>query len=289
MNDEEMKMRISESCAACLYDKQKNKTSDPAYLARVREIIETRGEADSSPYLVWQFNRLHEELFGKGADYRDLKKAYNDLVLSMEDALAREIEAADDPLAKAFVMARIGNYIDFGAMNHVDEGTFLRLFEDTEMREADKEVYASFLAECAEARNFLLICDNCGEIVLDRLFIRELKKRFPRLTVSAMVRGGEVLNDATGEDASYVGLDREAAIVSNGEAVAGTIYEMLPAAAREALDGADVVLAKGQGNYESMSGQGRHVFYAFLCKCDLFTGRFRVPRLTGIFVEEKGV
>ena len=276
MNDEEMKMRISESCAACLYDKQKNKTSDPVYLARVREIIETRGEADSSPYLVWQFNRLHEELFGKGADYRDLKKAYNDLVLSMEDALVREIEAADDPLAKAFVMARIGNYIDFGAMNHVDEGTFLRLFEDTEMREADKEVYASFLAECAKARNFLLICDNCGEIVLDRLFIRELKKRFPRLTVSAMVRGGEVLNDATGEDASYVGLDREAA------------YGMLPEAAREVLDEAAVVLAKGQGNYESMSGQGRHVFYAFLCKCDLFTGRFRVPRLTGVFVEEKG-
>ena len=288
MNDEEMKMRISESCAACLYDKQKNKTSDPAYLARVREIIETRRETDSSPYLVWQFNRLHEELFGKGADYRDLKKAYNDLVLSMEDALAREIEAADDPLAKAFVMARIGNYIDFGAMNHVDEGTFLRLFEDTEMREADKEVYASFLVECAKARNFLLICDNCGEIVLDRLFIRELKKRFPRLTVSAMVRGGEVLNDATGEDASYVGLDREAAIVSNGEAVAGTIYGMLPEAARKVLDEADVILAKGQGNYESMSGQGRHVFYAFLCKCDLFTGRFRVPRLTGVFVEEKG-
>lgn len=288
MNDEEMKMRISESCAACLYDKQKNKTSDPAYLARVREIIETRRETDSSPYLVWQFNRLHEELFGKGADYRDLKKAYNDLVLSMEDALVREIEAADDPLAKAFVMARIGNYIDFGAMNHVDEGTFLRLFEDTEMREADKAVYASFLAECAKAKRFLLICDNCGEIVLDRLFIRELKKRFPHLSVSAMVRGGEVLNDATGEDASYVGLDREAAIVSNGEAVAGTIYEMLPAAAREALDEADVILAKGQGNYESMSGQGRHVFYAFLCKCDLFTGRFRVPRLTGVFVEEKG-
>jgi uncharacterized protein with ATP-grasp and redox domains len=96
-------------------------------------------------------------------------------------------------------------------MNHVDEGTFLRLFEDTEMRDADKEVYASFLAECAKAKRFLLICDNCGEIVLDRLFIKELKKRFPGLSVSAMVRGGEVLNDATGEDASYVGLDREAA------------------------------------------------------------------------------
>ena len=49
----------------------------------------------------------------------------------------------------------------------------------------------------------------------------------------------------------------------------------------------DVILAKGQGNYETMSDQGRHIFYEFLCKCDLFTSRFKVPRLTGIFTEEK--
>ena len=280
-------MKISESCAACLYDKQKHKTNDPVYLARVREIIETRGEQDSSPYLVWQFNKLHEEMFGKAADYREIKKTYNDLVLSMEDALLREIEAAEDPLAKAFVMARIGNYIDFGAMNHVDKETFLRLFEDTKMREADKAVYESFLGECAKAKTFLYVCDNCGEIVLDKLFIRDLGRRFPGLSFSAMVRGGEVLNDATMEDAVYVGLDREAEIVENGAAVAGTIYGMLPEEAKRVLDTADVILAKGQGNYESMSGQGRHVFYALLCKCDLFTGRFQVPCLTGVFVEEK--
>ena len=77
-----------------------------------------------------------------------------------------------------------------------------------------------------------------------------------------------------------------AEIVSNGEAIAGIIYEMMPEEARKALDDADVILAKGQGNYESMSGQGWHVFYEFLCKCDLFTSRFNVPRLTGMFVEE---
>ena len=102
-----------------------------------------------------------------------------------------------------------------------------------------------------------------------------------------MVRGGEVLNDATAEDACYVGLDAFAEIISNGEAIAGTIYEMLPENAKEILDNSDIILAKGQGNYESMSGQGRHVFYEFLCKCDLFTSRFNVPKLTGMFIEEK--
>ena len=106
------------------------------------------------------------------------------------------------------------------------------------------------------------------------------------MKLSVLVRGEEVLNDVTPEDARYVRIDELAEIVSNGSSVAGTIYEMLPDCAKEAIDRADVILAKGQGNYESLCGQGFPVFYSLLCKCDLFTDRFRVPRLTGIFVEE---
>ncbi len=80
---------------------------------------------------------------------------------------------------------------------------------------------------------------------------------------------------------------KRAKIISNGNSIAGTVYEMLPDQSKEVLDGADVVLAKGQGNYETLSKQGRHIFYSFLCKCDLFTNRFGVPKLTGIFVEEQ--
>ena len=246
-------MRISESCARCLYDRQKEKTENPEYLAEIREILDNRKENDTSPYMVYLFNQVHVRYFGTGADYKSIKKQYNDLVLSMEEALRGEIEKAADPLAKALVMARIGNYIDFGAMNHVDQNEFFALFNDTEMREDDIRVYHAFIKECAAGKSFLLICDNCGEIVLDRLMIEQLKKRFPHLSVKALVRGGEVLNDATREDALYTGLDKVAEIVSNGEAIAGTVYEMMTEDARTALDEADVILAKGQGNYESMS------------------------------------
>ncbi len=280
-------MRISESCAKCLYDRQLNKTDNPEYLAEIKKLLDNRRENDTSPYMVYQFNKVHERYFGVGADYKDIKKQYNDLVLEMEDDLRSEIEQAEDPLAKALVMARIGNYIDFGAMNHVDEKVFLDLFKNTEMRDTDVPVYEAFLRECPGGKSFLLICDNCGEIVLDRLMIEELRKRYPHLSMKALVRGGQVLNDATIEDAVYTGLDKVAEIISNGEAIAGTIYDMMPDEARASLDEADVILAKGQGNYESMSGQGRHIFYEFLCKCDLFTSRFNVPRLTGIFIEEK--
>lgn len=280
-------MRISQSCAECLYERQKNKTNNAEYLAEIKRLLDNRKETDTSPYMVYLFNKAHLKYFGKAADYSAIKKQYNDLVLSMEESLHREISSAEDPLAKALIMARIGNYIDFGAMNSIDSGEFLELFRSTEMREDDRMTYEAFLRECADAKTFLLICDNCGEIVLDKLMLEQLKKRFPQLTVRAMVRGEAVLNDATAEDARYIGLDTAAEIISSGEAIAGTIYEMLPDNAKEILDNSDVILAKGQGNYESMSGQGRHVFYEFLCKCDLFTTRFNVPKLTGMFIEEK--
>ena len=279
-------MRIPDSCATCLYDKQKRKTDNEEYLAEIRKLLDNRSENDTSPYMVYLFNKVHIRFFGIGADYSEIKKQYNDLLLGKENILREDIEKSKDPLAKSLMLSRIGNYIDFAAMSSVDEDEFLSLFGNTEMTETDRKTYESFVTKCSNAKNFLLICDNCGEIVLDKLMLEQLQKRFPNLKIKAMVRGGEVLNDATIEDAKYVGLDKCAELVSNGEAIAGTVYDMLSDTAKQTLDEADVILAKGQGNYESMAEQGRHLFYMFLCKCELFTNRFKVPRLTGIFIEE---
>ncbi|SKB71345.1 hypothetical protein SAMN06296386_104126 [Lachnospiraceae bacterium] len=280
-------MRIIESCAKCLYDKQSHLTDDKEYLDEVKSIIDNRTEDDTSPYLVYLFAKTYEKRFGKRASYKEVKKKYNDMVLSMEDDLRNKIEQSEKPLETALVYARIGNYIDFGAMNSVDDDTFLSLFENNEVHDRDREALDSFFDQLSAAKSFLLIADNCGEIVLDKLFVEQLLKIYPNIKVKVMVRGNEVLNDATAEDAHYVGIDKYAEIISNGKSIAGTVYGMLPDDAKHALDTADVILAKGQGNYESLCKQGHHIFYSFLCKCELFTGRFSVPKLTGIFVEEK--
>ena len=280
-------MRIPESCAQCLYDRQRKRMPDAEYLAEVRALIDARGENDTSPVLVYRFNQAFARRYGPSDGYAEVKRRYNDLVLGMEDRLREQIEQADDPVASALAFARVGNYIDYGAMDTVEEETFLGLFEKSALRPEEKEVYTHFLSACEKGKRFLLIAYNCGEIVLDKLLLEQVKRRFPGLTFQALVRGGEVLNDVTVQDAEYVGIGRLAEILSNGAAIAGTVYEMMPDMARKALDQADVILAKGQGNYESLSGQGRHVFYAFLCKCDLFIRRFGVPLLTGMLVEER--
>ena len=86
----------------------------------------------------------------------------------------------------------------------VNEETLLDLFKETEMRQDERETYESFISQCANAQTFLLLTDNCGEIVLDKLLLQQLRKRFPQLEITVMVRGDEAVNDATMEDAEYV-------------------------------------------------------------------------------------
>lgn len=289
-------MKVIDSCVQCLKRVQSNRIKDlgsaeerETYLSEVNRILSERKEDDSAPYMVYLFNKEFVRLFGDLKDFTPIKKEYNDLVLSMKEDLKQKISESDDPLKCAFLYARLGNYIDFGAMNHVDKEEFLKLFDRTKDEEPEPLVYERFLTQCAAADHFLLLADNCGEIVLDGLFLEELKKRFPKMTLSVMVRGEEVLNDVTIEDAVYCGIDQLANVVSTGNGVAGVVPSMLSSEAMEILEKADVILSKGQGNFETIGGGKYHIFYSFLCKCDLFVNRFAVPRLTGMFIEENGI
>ncbi len=280
-------MYISESCAQCLFDKQKKHSADEEYLREIRKIIDERKPEDTPPVLIYEFSEVHKRYYGKPVSYRDEKKRYNDLVLHLQDTIRNKISEADDPLRTALEYSRAGNYIDFGAMDEVKEEDFLKILDEAKSEDLNEEVSSSFFSQLEKAGTLLLICDNCGEIVLDKLFLEQLKRSYSGLRISVMVRGGEALNDATLEDALYVGLDETAAIIPGGAATAGTIYSLLSEEARQVLDGSDVILAKGQGNYESLSEQGRHIFYSFLCKCDKFMANFAVPQFSGMFIEER--
>ncbi len=287
-------MRLNSMCIRCLVDKQeagiakfKDEEKNTAYMKEIAKIIGESDDEASSAYLVYLFNQVYRRYFGEVKDYSEIKKEYNSYVLAMEDEMYQEIGEAKDPLAQSIVYARIGNYIDFGAMQHVEKAEFLELFQEKEKNLLDQSVYEDFLKDCQKGKNFLLLADNCGEIVLDKLFLRELKKRFPHLILSVMVRGEEVLNDVTIKDAEETGICTVAKVVSNGNGVGGTVVDMLSEEARQVLDQADVMLAKGQANFETLHGCGRNIYYSFLCKCDWFSGRFGVEKYTGMFLRER--
>lgn len=286
--------RVNEDCAECLFDRQKHsmesvedKEKSKAYLRDIKELIDNRRDDDSAPYLISLFKEKYKEYFGTApSNFTGEKRKYNDLVIEMMPALEDRIYGSEDPLKTSLMLSRIGNYIDFAAMDNVDEDEFMSLFSDICVSKQDEKTYEQFVKECEEAHSFLLLADNCGEIVLDVLFLEQMAARFKDLALYVMVRGEEVLNDVTMEDAMYVGVHNVAMVIENGNAVAGTVYELCSEDAKKLIDSVDVIFAKGQGNYESFSGNGRHAYYSFLCKCNLFTTRFNVPKLTGIFVSE---
>ena len=255
-------------------------------MAEVQEIIDARKDVESAPLIYAHLVDAYERRFGHLSAYGEEKNLSNEFLLGKAAAIREKIEAAEDPLLTAFAFGRIGNYIDYASMRTIEEEAFWALFADASLSDAELAVWESFVQACAKATRFLLIADNCGEIVLDKLFLEQLKKRFPQLRVQVLVRGAETLNDVTMEDALDVGLDEVAELLSNGTHVPGTVYESMPDESRAALDAAEVILAKGQGNYETLSMQGRHIFFSFLCKCAIFTEHFNVPQFTGMFIEE---
>lgn len=278
-------MKTSDSCAACLYRRQKEEHNDPEYLRQVKEILDHRRPSDSSPYLSDKFRIISEKMFGPGKSLAPEKRKFNDLVLGMEDALWEKIQASEDPLKTAVLYSRVGNYIDFGTVD-VDEKTFLGMFDKACMSKSDLETYAVFREDMKSAENFVLLADNCGEIVLDKLLIRELKQLYPGLHASVVIRGAEVLNDVTEEDAVQVRLADVADVIPNGIRISATIYDLVNDESKRVIDEADVIVSKGLGNYEGFTGSGIPAYYLFLCKCDLFTERFQVPLMTGMFVKE---
>ena len=130
------------------------------------------------------------------------------------------------------------------------------------------------------------LCDKI-KLLCDRLSVEEIKKRFPELKVTVMVRGMAALNDATMEDAIQVGFLQAAEVVDNGCGVAGTPLAYIGENAAALLRNADVILAKGQGNFETMHGCGLNIYYSFLCKCDWFQRRFSMEKNKGMFVRER--
>jgi len=122
--------------------------------------------------------------------------------------------------------------------------------------------------------------------VLDKLLMIQLRRRWPEARIICMVRGADILNDVTREDATQVGIDQLFEVVDNGTSTPGTWIPSLPAETLALLKSADVILSKGQANIECLCGCGLNIYYLLLCKCSHFANLFSVERYTGMFINE---
>jgi len=256
-----------------------------AYILEAMRLLSTDAD-EPAPVMAARCRELEDRYLGMTERYARIKKKYNALLLDMEDDISRRIEASNDPVRTALLYSRAGNYIDFGS-EHAFEPQMLNDILDRTAGEAlDEDTYARFIADMDKANNLLFLCDNCGEIVLDKLLLIQLHRRWPDAKLTVMVRGAPILNDVTREDAAQVGLDKLFEVVDNGTATPGTYIPSLPAETLALLNSADVIVSKGQANIECLGGCGLNVYYLLLCKCTHFSNIFSVERYTGMFINE---
>ena len=160
-------------------------------------------------------------------------------------------------------MAIAGNVIDFALGAELGEGEVLRTVEDAWQRPLAVDHLELLRAAVDRASSILYLGDNAGEIVFDRLLIEQM----PREKVTFVVRGAPILNDVLVEDAEMVGLTGMVEVIDNGSDAPGTILDQCSDDFRRRFEEADLVVAKGQGNFESLSEPGREVFFLLRPKC----------------------
>jgi uncharacterized protein with ATP-grasp and redox domains len=231
----------------------------------VREVLRLAVDLDLSrppPAVAQLIHRKLRALTGVDDPYREAKDRFNRLALAMLPELRASVRRAPHPLFAAARAAIAANVIDLGAKSDlaVDHA------REALLEACSTEVHgdlAGFERRAQEARDILYLADNAGEIVIDRLLIEELGPD----RVTLVVRGKPVINDATMDDARAAGLHELAKVIDNGSDAPGTILDDCSAEFTERFRAADLIVAKGQGNFETLSGVDANLFFLFKVKC----------------------
>jgi len=211
--------------------------------------------------------------------YLKIKKEYNQMMLDLYPSFTEMVEQSDTPFDTAMRLAIGGNVIDFGAKYQFDVMETIHSALESELAIDDS---ASLQQALGSAQSLLYIGDNCGEIVLDKIFLEHLnvpEKIF-------VVRGGPIINDITLDDARMVGMEKVARVVTTGDDSPGAVWERSSEEFRTLFKEADVVISKGQGNLEGLiERKHKNLYYLLVTKCELIAERIGTQK--GGFVVRK--
>lgn len=213
--------------------------------------------------------------------YGEIKNYYNREVMNIADKIRNIINQSEDTFNTALKIAITANLIDFAASHTFDEKMLLDKINTINEQHMVIDDSKKLCEKLQTAKTLLYLGDNCGEIVIDKIFIEYINAIFPNIKVYYGVRGEAIVNDVTVEDADMVQMQEVAEVISNGDGSLGTVIEKTSTVFRDVFYKADVVIAKGQGNYESLSEIDRnHIFFLFMAKCDAVASSLNVANLS---------
>jgi len=253
----------------------------------VKEILDRTGEMvktipmEATPAETGMMvYRIVKEITGVDDPYKAIKSKHIAEAKSIYPELEELVEKSDDKLLTAIRVAIAGNVIDLGINKTFDIVSDVKKIMHQEFGIFD---YEAFKQTLDKAENILYLGDNAGESVFDKILIKALKK-----PVKYAVRSVPIINDTTMEDAIESGLDKVAELIDSGSEAPGIILNQCSSAFLKIFNHSDLVISKGQGNYEGLSDCHRQVFFMLKAKCSVISGHLGVPEGAIILKEYNG-
>ncbi|ANQ54389.1 hypothetical protein BG95_08205 [Thermosipho sp. 1063] len=254
----------------------------------LKELSKTRFGLKPIEIAEFLYKKL-EELLDKEDLYKTEKEKSNKIALSLYENFKFKVLDCADPLYEAAKLAVSGNLIDFGALSNSPEELFDRINEIWQQPFSIDD-FELFKSNISNSNTLLYIADNTGEIVFDMLFIEILKEFHPKLNISVALKGHPIINDATVEDGYAIGLNKFATLINTELKTAGTCLEKSSQLFREAFFMHDIVIAKGQGNFEGLSEVSRkNLYFALVAKCQVISDYIGVEKGSKIFMNSKRI
>ncbi len=226
----------------------------------------------SAPLFSRELHQILKSYTHNSDPYKKVKKGNNDQAIIMLPELEYLIQQSDDRFSTALRLAIAGNIIDFAASDNFDlQATIDRAL----LTEFATDHSNQLRDRLKKAKTVLYLGDNAGEIVFDKLFIRIIDH--PRLIYA--VRGAPIINDATMEDAEYVGMHEVANVISNGYDAPSTIPEKSSREFKQYFQEADLIISKGQGNLEGLFPlSDERIFFLLMVKCNVIADFLQVKK-----------
>jgi uncharacterized protein with ATP-grasp and redox domains len=257
-------------CIPCLLrqglDAARNITDDVHVHERmIRDVLRIAAELDLNQPPPWVGQIIHRrlrELTGVDDPYRAAKSRFTQLAMAILPELREQVKRSPQPLFAAAKAAIAANVIDLGVKSALSEDQARETLRESLAVDVYGD-FAWFQRQVDEAREILYLADNAGEIAIDRLLIEALGPE--RVTLA--VRGKAVINDATIGDARAAGLHEIVEVIDNGSDAPGTILDDCSDQFRERFRRADLIIAKGQGNFETLSEIDANIFFLLKVKC----------------------
>jgi uncharacterized protein with ATP-grasp and redox domains len=276
-------MKIQLECIPCLIRQTietarisgLDEASQKSLVLHTLQFLQNSDTEKTPPELGKDLYGMISRITGITDPYKEIKSQINKKLLAFYADLKRMVYLNDDPVLMAAKLSAAGNAFDFGTplnKHHIQE-----VVEDARKLNFVINDYEMFLKDLAKAKTVLYLADNAGEIVLDKLFIEVIKRFYPerRKRIVVVVRGAPIINDATKEDATMIALDQIAEVIGNADQTPGTVLKNVSDEMRELYQQADLIIAKGQGNYETLHLEKKKIYFLFMIKCPVLANMLK--------------